>query len=257
MALLHWSRSGVPVEDRAVVALLQRASAAIEPDPMYRRRLRGRVLNAHVARREGLVRARPQRHMGALGRSVLVASLTLAVSVSAVGAVSQDALPGDALYPVKRQLEAIRLQIATGAARDDLLAQALAERLSEFERLAAAGEWQLVDAAGEEVAVAEAAVLGDGAPATPYQRDRAQRHVARLEALLKTAPPARQHRVEEALQVARERASVTGRPADPPSAHPTPPLSANRPSQAGAPPTQASEPPGRPDQPGGDHPAQP
>lgn len=246
MALLDWSRSRDPFEDRAVVELLHRATAAIEPDPMYRRRLRGLVLNAHVARREGLVRSRPPRQMGAVGRSVLVASLTLAVSVSAVGAVAQEALPGDVLYPVKRELEAIRLQIASGAARDDLLAQALSARLDEYERLAAAGDWQRADTAEAEVIAAEVAVELHGQPPTPEQQARARRHVDRLEALLQDAPAAQQNGLRRALQVAEERAAATPRPA--------PGVNAQRPStplvHASTPPSPASEPPGQANEPG-------
>lgn len=254
MALLGWSRSRDPFEERAIIELLHGATAAIEPDPMYRRRLRGRVLNAHVARREGLLRSHPRREMGALGRSVLVASLTLAVSVSAVGAVAQDALPGDVLYPVKRQLEAIRLQIATGDARDDLLAQALSERLEEYERLAAAGDWDRADAAEADVVAAEVAVELHGQPPTADQQARARRHVERLQALLAAAPAAQRHGVQRALQVAEERALAaprsapsanSQRPSAPPGQGATPP------AQASTPPGQASEPPAQANEPGG------
>ena len=125
--------------DDAMLRRLERALARLEPDPLFRRRLRGQVVNLHVAAREGLIRQpRPRRSMGRLGRAVLYGSLMLALSVSAAGAAAQESLPGDLLYGVKLQLEEIRMQVAPPSVRDDLAAMALAERVEELEALAEA-----------------------------------------------------------------------------------------------------------------------
>src|SRR5512142_1012045 len=107
------ARNAAPVQpDDPVARLIERTSARLRPDARYRRRLRSHVVNQYVAVREGLAPPVPRRkEMGAIGRAVLLSSLALAVSVTAVGAASASALPGDSLYPVKRQLEQIRIDI--------------------------------------------------------------------------------------------------------------------------------------------------
>src|SRR5919108_945192 len=131
--------------DPIIVARVERHVRRIQPDPLFRRRLRSVVVNRYVATREGMLTPAfapaVRRRMGALGRGVLYASLLTAVGTTAVGAASQDSLPGDALYGVKLQLEALRMQIAPPSLRDDLAAMALDERLDELERLASAGHW--------------------------------------------------------------------------------------------------------------------
>lgn len=117
----------------------------LEPDPLFQRRLRGRVVNEYVATREGLRSrsATARREMGRLGRACLYASFALAFSVGGVMAASQESVPGDALYPLKRQIESLRLAVLPAHLRDDLAAYNLSERVSEMGRLADAGEWEL------------------------------------------------------------------------------------------------------------------
>ena len=110
----------------------------LEPDPLFRRRLRGTVMNEFVARREGVAvpTASPLgRQMGTLGRACLYASFVLALSVGGVMAASETAIPGDLLYPLKRSIEEMRMEVAPTHLRDDLAAYALAERLDELSRL--------------------------------------------------------------------------------------------------------------------------
>lgn len=186
--------------DPIIEVRLERHLRRIQPDPLFRRRVRGQVLNRYVAAREGLAPPAPphigRREMGALGRGVLYASLLTALGVSAVGAAAQESLPGDALYGVKLQLEQVRMQIAPAGLRDDLAAMALDERLEEVERLAAAGSWQLVDEAAARAATAEeqlaAMTTAGSAPSRIAARgsaDTLQRHAERLEELLAEAPP--------------------------------------------------------------------
>lgn len=186
-------------EDDSVVRLMRHASKTIEPDALYRRRLRGELLNLHVALREGLAAPRRTRVMSTIGRAVLLASLTLAVSVTAAGAAAQSAIPGELLYPVKRQLEGIRLQLASGPARGDLLEMAVAERLEEVERLANAGEWTLLSAATGDLTAAEGVLISAGTPLDPDRRATLDRRIERLEMLLASAPSERRKGLQQAL----------------------------------------------------------
>ena len=216
MASIGVGRGGHELpEDDPVARLLRRAVLDLEPDPLFRRRVRGEVLNRHVAMREGTLAAPRGRQVGRLGRAVLLASLTLAVSVSAAGAAAQSALPGELLYPMKLQLEAIRLQLASGPARADLLSISLSTRLDELERLAAAGEWQLVDVASDAVEEAEREARATGRPVDATQQARLAGRIERLRVLLAAAPAGGRQGIERALQVATERATAAAHPETP------------------------------------------
>src|SRR3972149_5661286 len=109
--------------DDDLAQLLERAVGDLRPAPLYRRRLRADTVNRHVALPEGLLAGpRARGEMGRVGRAVLYASLATALSVAAVGAAAQDAVPGDLLYPMKLQLEDIRVRIASPAPPPPLLA---------------------------------------------------------------------------------------------------------------------------------------
>lgn len=140
--------------DEAIERYLAAIRAEIRLDPLFRRRLRGQVMNRYVAAREGIGTATPRRSMGRLGRAVLYASFTLAATSTSVLAASQEALPGDLLYPLKRQVEALRVQVLPSHLHDDLAAYAVAERITELGHLAERGEW-------DRVAVQAAAVGHD------------------------------------------------------------------------------------------------
>ncbi len=209
---------GVPErfgDDDGVAYLVHRAVESLEPDPLFRRRLRGTLLNSHVALRAGQHAAGTSRRMGTIGRAALLASLMLAISVSAAGAAAQFALPGELLYPVKRQLETIRLELASGAAHDDLLAAALDERVAELEQLVTGGEWDLAVVAGDDVNAAERTLLATGRSLGTAQEAQLNKRVARLEALIATAPAAARGGLQRALRAASEHAG--GMPARSPS----------------------------------------
>ena len=189
--------------DDPVVQLLERAASAVRPDPLYRRRLRADTVNRHVALREGLIAVpRVRGEMGRLGRAVLYASLATALSVSAVGAVAQDAVPGDLLYPMKLQLEDMRLRIASPSLRHDWLVQALDERLEEVEQLARRGEWQRAAGAAEAAEAAEGRLSRDSAALGRRDADEMQRHVIVLADLLADAPASARNGLERALDAA-------------------------------------------------------
>ena len=212
--------------DQAFAENLERSLRRLEPDALYRRRLRGAVLNRYVAAREGLVQAPSrQREMGVLGRGVLYASLAVALATGTAGAAAAQSLPGDVLYPVKLHFEEIHLQIAPLAMRADLMAMALDERLDELEQLARAGRWSQI--AGVAHAVAQAEERLAGAHGAPGQNavDELSKHPAVLEALADTAPATAQHGLQQALQAAASAATSHSKaeealPSRPPDAGP-------------------------------------
>jgi hypothetical protein len=117
------------------VALL-RATPQPTPDPAFVSDLRERLL---AAADEATVPATtPPSHRAAPARphrrrlATLAAGLTLVGGTAGIAAAAQGTLPGDSLYPVKRGLESIQLQLTTsGASRGhDLLNQA-ATRVGE------------------------------------------------------------------------------------------------------------------------------
>ena len=78
--------------------------------------------------------------MGALGRACLYASFALAVSVTGVMAASDAAIPGDVLYPLKRGIEEMRLDVLPDEFHDELAVYALSERIDELSQLVEAGD---------------------------------------------------------------------------------------------------------------------
>jgi hypothetical protein len=211
------ARSMVMPTDPIIAARIERHVRRIQPDPMFRRRLRSVVVNRYVATREGLAppvpRTGARRQMGALGRGVLYASLMTAIGTTAVAAASQETLPGDSLYGVKIQLEQLRIRIAPAGLRDDLAAIALDERLDELEQLANSGRWELVDEAASRAEAAEAQlealIGGDPANAGASAAGLAE-HLDRLEQLLTTAPASALQGLERAIEASSASAPQDG-----------------------------------------------
>jgi hypothetical protein len=184
--------------------LLRHLSATLgrlEPDPLFRQRLRREALNQFVASREGRLAAssRAGREMGRLGRAVLYASVGLALGTTAVGAAAQNALPGEPLYGVKLRLEEIRIEIAPASIRPQLVSLALNERLTELETLTAHGEWRRAVQAAEWVdgAATRLAALGLGAAAPGGEA--VERHAAVLNRLLSEVPASARPGLEHAI----------------------------------------------------------
>jgi hypothetical protein len=183
------------LSDQAVERYLEAVRAELAVDPLFRQRLRGAVVNRFVAAREARA-ATPgrSRRMGALGRSVLYASFALSVSVSAAMAASQGAVPGDGLYPLKLQIERLRLEALPAHLHDELAAHSLGERIHELGVLAERGDWARV--ATQAAAVEDeyrhfADVAGrDGS---------SDRHLVVLSALLDRLPDRAQHAIENVL----------------------------------------------------------
>jgi hypothetical protein len=186
--------------DDPIARMIARTAGHLRPARDYRWRLRGRVLNSFVAAREGLVVEPPRNEqMGRIGRAVLYASVALAVSVSAVGAASTSALPGDPLYGLKRQVEELRMEIAPPSARPMLAAMALEERLSEVERLAASGNWARAELAEQEVDAAVATLRAFGGSLPADQLAQLAHHGQVLSDLLASAPASARAGLERAL----------------------------------------------------------
>ena len=163
--------------------------ADIEPDPLFRRRLRSRVVNTYVAGREGhgTNGLRAGRTMGRLGRAVLYSTFAFGVSVTGVMAASQQALPGTALYPLKRHVEDLRVAVLPGHLHDDLVLLELSERIAEVAALVERGEptiaMAMVDAIGRDYGTTTA-IAADAA------QGPVGRHIAVLNSRLETLPHA-------------------------------------------------------------------
>lgn len=199
---------GVHADD-PVARMVARTSGRLRPEPAYRRRLRSRVMNQYVATREGLMPVVARRRMTPIGRAVLYASVALACSVTAVGAASQEALPGDPLYAVKRQIEDVRIQIAPAWVRPSLAAMALDERLGEVEELANAGRWSLVAATVADVQAAEATLAAIGGPIAPDLIARLEHHGEVLAAIAASAPAAAEDGLARAMAASTRALEVT------------------------------------------------
>jgi hypothetical protein len=198
MSLFHDSlRPPAIFSDEAVERYLAAVRAELgPPDPHFRRRLRGQVLNRYVAAREGIGAApTAARSMGRLGRAVLYASFTLAFSVTGVMAASQDALPGELLYSLKRQVEQLRVQVLPAHLHDDLATYALAERIHELDELAERGDWDRVIAVAETIEQ-DYLALADALESDTGQLDR---HIVVLNGLLETLPATARTAVEDVL----------------------------------------------------------
>jgi hypothetical protein len=186
--------------DEVVRRYVERVRADLVPDPLFRRRLRGVVTNRFVAAREGLSEpARRPSRMGRLGRACLYASFTLAMSLGGALAASRGAVPGDLLYPVKLQVEAIRLETFPEAFHDDLLVYALGERMAEFGRLVEEGDVARAAALAETIGAGyhELATMGIDVDSAELQSS-----LAVLQALSDRLPAPARAAVERAIQAA-------------------------------------------------------
>lgn len=186
--------------DAAVRRYIDLIRAEIEPDPLFRRRLRGAVLNQFVAVREGAIPVAhaPSRAMGRLGRACLYASVAVAMSVGVTMAASQAALPGDPLYGVKLRIEALRVVALPAEFQDDLAVYALAERINELSRLAEAGRIAEAEAAAP-VIEAQVAVVAAMGIAPEVENGLLASRLEVLDALVEELPPKAQQAIERAM----------------------------------------------------------
>ena len=175
--------------DAAVRRYVEAIRQQIEPDPLFRRRLRGQVVNRIVAQRRGidLTGSRRPLRMGALGRACLYASFALAVSVTGVMAGSDAAIPGDVLYPLKRGIEQMRLDVLPDEFHDELVIYALSERIDELSQLVEAGDVARASTLAGSIHDAYAQAVAEGGDADGLAR-RLDRQVARLAQVVSVLP---------------------------------------------------------------------
>ena len=187
--------------ERAIRLSVDAAARRTTVDPLFRRRLRGRVLNSYVAAREGVARpSTPGRSMGTIGRASLYASIAMMLSVGGVMAGAGASMPGDLLYPVKRQLEDVREVVLPAHFRDELAAAAFAQRVHELSRLIEAGDMSRANALLPDVRASFEALAAQ----RPVTDDDStlSRQLSVLADLLERLPEPAEHAMKRALQQA-------------------------------------------------------
>ena len=189
-----------PQPDDEMEASLRAALAELDPDPLFRRRLRGRVLNGYVEVREGMRPLPPSGRAGRIGRAALYASVTAALAASAVAAVSNDALPGDPVYGAKIVIEHVRTELAPAGVRLQLAEASLDERLSELEQLASRGDWERAVAAGQEIAADLDRLSSMAGAAAVSEQSRLEHQLTVLTAVFEEAPPAAREGMQHAIE---------------------------------------------------------
>ena len=128
-----------------LIALAAEFRSALAPAPAagaVRARVLARVMNRVAASQAAprLGRRTILRPAYALAGLLLVLTLTFGATAAYA---SEAALPGDALYGVKRGLEDVQLLLSTTAAGDSALVEHFADRrLDEIEALTGRGRWE-------------------------------------------------------------------------------------------------------------------
>lgn len=197
--------------DEPMARMLERLAHELEPDPLYRRRLRGEALNRFVAAREGISMDRPRSRAGRMtpiGRAVLVASFVLATGAASVSAASQVAMPGDALYGVKLRIEELRIDVAPSDFKDELIVASLDARLAEIQVLAERGDWSAAGAAADRAVRIADTLAAMTSRTSPTAEIALNHHVAVLEALVAEAPANAVAALQHALDASTSAASV-------------------------------------------------
>ena len=191
------------LSDAAIERHLSALRSQIEPDPLFRRRLRSEVTNRFVAAREGTAQGTDASlrtsEMGRLGRACLYATFTLAAGATSVLAASEQAIPGDALYPLKLRIEEVRLEILPNHLHGELAGYALGERIEEMARLTQSGRLDLAAAMAAQIDRAYDELVSLGESTGPARAARIERHLLVLDALLAKLPPAARDAVERAM----------------------------------------------------------
>ena len=176
--------------DAAVRRYIDAIRRQIEPDPLYRRRLRGEVVNRFVAQKQGVApdRVRATLADGCARTSLPYASFALGVSVTGVMAASDAAIPGD-LHPLKRRHRDDQARVLPEQYRDELATCALSERIGEVGQLVEAGEIARASAFADPLHDAyDQAMAESDDPGPPGTR--IDRQVARLEDVMSGLPAA-------------------------------------------------------------------
>jgi hypothetical protein len=201
MSLFRSSLRRPPItSDEAVRRYVEAIRPRLEPDPGFQRRLRGEMLNRYVLSREEARSSTLPAAARSVARAALLASLALAITVGGTMAASQSAIPGDLLYPVKLEIEELRVTLLPESFRGELATHSLAERINELGRLVEAGEWEL--AAGLAGSIEDEVATLTGLGMTPSADGALAGPLATLSLLLQSLPLEAQTAVEEALGAA-------------------------------------------------------
>jgi hypothetical protein len=124
MSLVNRPLRGQPTAlDDTIERYLAQLAAGIEPDPVFRRRLRSYAVNGFVAVREGISPERtrkPRRQTGRVPRAFLYASFALGVSAASVLAASQESLPGEVFDALRQRIEELRWNLAPAQLQGEL-----------------------------------------------------------------------------------------------------------------------------------------
>lgn len=186
--------------DDAVRRYVEEVRRHADPDPLFRRRLRGTVVNRFVAAQEGVLvpRARHASRMGTLGRACLYASFAMAVTVGGAMAASERAVPGELLYPLKRSIESLRLDVLPEQYHDELVAGALSARIVELSMLLESGEAALAASLTDDIhdGFEQLVALSRGKDAP---RGLLRAHLDQLDAVLARLPEVARAAVERAM----------------------------------------------------------
>ena len=219
MSLFNRALRPPPIlSDQAIERYLAAMRREMEPDPLFRRRLRSAAVNQFVAAREGI--ASPERtsmgrrQMGRVGRACLFASFTLGVSAASVMAASQEALPGDLLYPLKQHIEELRWSFVPVQLHEELAAYALGERIEEMARLAETGHLDLAIAMAPAVDREYDRLVALDQNHDAASAARIERHLLVLEGLLDKLPLTARAAVEAVIEKTPTIGQGTDRPSN-------------------------------------------
>lgn len=203
-----------------VARALEYTASCVVPDGEFRTAARQRLLTemARSSRAARPVRASLSQRMRMWALRLGTGLTALGLTGAAAASASANALPGEALYPVKQATEAVALQLATTEAdRRDILLRQAETRLDEAARLLDEGR-----AADAAVTVsryqATVSLLSEETRSEKLESDLRTNDV-RLNALLETAPPPVRPGLERALtpmagHVDRSRPNPAALPAD-------------------------------------------
>ena len=210
----------------ALAAELRRSLAPAASTVLIRDRVLSRVLRQARAqtpaarRRSATERRRPLILRPAYAIAGLALTLGLTFGTGAAYA-AESTLPGDALYPVKRSLEEVRLALSVTAAGDAALAASFTDRrLAEVETLTERGRWDDVDQALQAYATSVDDLVRLQAMVTDPGRSadieaQLSRHLEVLERVQSKAPDPAQPALLQALERAgRGRPEAGGRQDD-------------------------------------------
>ena len=201
----------------ALAAEFRRALAPAPASGAVRARVLARVMNRVAASQAAprLGRRTILRPAYALAGLLLVLTLTFGATAAYA---SEAALPGDALYGVKRGLEDVQLLLSTTAAGDSALVEHFADRrLDEIEALTGRGRWEDAERALQAYPeVVDELLAVSQADAVDSQAARLAHHLEVLLRVAEKTPAEAQPALLRALERAdRGRQEVEGRRQDP------------------------------------------